>query len=349
MSADCRIIEGEYLHDIIAQPQAISDTVNALEEGVSLRSLSDRLAGGEFARVVLTGMGSSFHALHPLNLELINHGHTPLMVETSELIYYMPGLFDRSTLIVAVSQSGRSAEIIRLLEINQRRAAIIGVTNSPESPLAREADAPLLTTAGKEFSVSCKTYVAGLAALTWLGALLCKKDLQNTRSEIEKAAPAAGQYLKRWRNHVRGIIPLLPGVRDLFLTGRGGSLAAVGTGGLIVKESTHFHSEGMSSAAFRHGPMEILSPDIFVLVFAGDIGVRHLNSRLAQDIREKGGRAELVGEDASPEPFRLPSVPQTLLPLLEILPVEMITLALAALTGREAGKFEIGSKVTTAE
>jgi len=349
VSADYRVVEGEYLRDIVAQPQAIDDTVSALEEGEPLRRLSDRLAGGEYRRILLTGMGSSFHALHPLNLELISRGYTPLMAETSELIYYMPGLLDRNTLIVAVSQSGRSIEILRLLEINQRRAAIIGITNTPESPLATEADAALLTNAGKEFSVSCKTYVTSLAALAWLGSLLCRRDLQNTLSELEQAAPAVKRYLECWSNHVQSMIPLLAGVRDLFLTGRGTSLAAVGTGGLIIKESTHFHSEGMSSAAFRHGPMEMLNPEIFVLVFGGDIGVRHLNSRLVQDIRGKGGRAEMVAEDASQEAFRLPSAPQSLRPLLEILPVEMMTLALAALTGREAGKFEIGSKVTTAE
>ena len=349
MTSDYKIIEGEYLRDILAQPQAVSDTLDAQEEGGPLKSLCERFAGGEFSRIVLTGMGSSFHALHPLNLELISQGHTPVMVETSELIYYMPTLFDRGTLIVAVSQSGRSVEIIRLLEINQRRASIIGVTNTPASPLAEGTDAVILTRAGDEFSVSCKTYLASLVSLAWLGALLCRKHLPNTRSELGEGAPAVRQYLERWRNHVGDIVPLLAGIRDLFLAGRGASLAAAGTGGLIIKESTHFHSEGMSGAAFRHGPMEMLNPDIFVLVFEGDIGVGHLNSRLVQDVMAKGGRSELVGKNASREAFRLPAVPQSLSPLLEILPVEMITLALAALTGREAGRFEIGSKVTTAE
>jgi glucosamine--fructose-6-phosphate aminotransferase (isomerizing) len=349
MSTDYRIIEGDYLHDLVAQPRALRDTINALGEDRPLLSLHDQLAGGKFGRIVLTGMGSSLHALHPLNLELIDSGYAPLMVETSELIYYMPGFFDRSTLIVAVSQSGRSIEITRLLEVNQRRAPIIGVTNTPGSPLAKESDAVILTDAGKESSVSCKTYLASLAALTWLGAFLCGKGRQNARKELDQAAALVGQYLQHWRKHVEEMIPVLTNVRDLFLTGRGTSLAAAGTGGLIIKESTHLHAEGMSSAAFRHGPMEMLSPEVFVLVFAGDRGVRHLNSRLANDIRMKGGRAELVAEDAPQEAFRLPSASQILRPLLEILPVEMITLAMAALTCREAGKFEIGSKVTTAE
>jgi glutamine---fructose-6-phosphate transaminase (isomerizing) len=63
---------------------------------------------------------------------------------------------------------------------------------------------------------------------------------------------------------------MLGGIRHLFLVGRGSSLAAVGTGALMVKESDHFHAEGMSSAAFRHGPFEMLSPETFVFVFSAN-------------------------------------------------------------------------------
>jgi glucosamine--fructose-6-phosphate aminotransferase (isomerizing) len=141
----------------------------------------------------------------------------------------------------------------------------------------------------------------------------------------------------------------LEGVRHLFLVGRGGSLAAVGTGALTIKESTHRHAEGMSSAAFRHGPVEMLSAETFVIVFAGDEKTRALNTRLLEDIRQKGGRAELLGKDAQLSSLRIPEVPESALPILEILPVQMVTLALAAQSGREAGRFTLGSKVTTIE
>ena len=79
----------------------------------------------------------------------------------------------------------------------------------------------------------------------------------------------------------------------------GDSLAAVGTGALIVKESDHFHAEGMSSAAFRHGPFEMLSEDTFVVIFSGDEKTRDLNRRLLADIQQDGGRAEFIGENSS--------------------------------------------------
>ena len=105
----------------------------------------------------------------------------------------------------------------------------------------------------------------------------------------------------------------------------------------------------MSAAAFRHGPMEMVGPSAFVLVFSGEARTRALNHRLVDDVRSAGGRAELVGEDAEHPALRPPAAPPGLRPVLELLPVEMVSLALAALAGREAGRFTIASKVTTRE
>jgi len=349
MISDWSVIEGEYLRDILEQPQALSQTLENLGTSNTLEDLASRLHKGKFQRVVLTGMGSSYHALHPLNLELVAEGFTAAMVETSELIHYKSRFFDPKTLIVAVSQSGQSAEMVRLIEMNRRRAAIIAVTNTADSPLAAHADAALLTQAGHEFSVSCKTYVTALMALKWLGDVLCKRDLRRIRQQLSGAAPVVADYLSAWREHVDYLAKELSGIRHLFLVGRGISLAAVGTGALIVKESDHFHAEGMSSAAFRHGPMEMLGKEMFVLIFGGEERTRDLNVRLLADILDQQGRGELLGEDVPSPAFKLPHTTASLRPILEILPVEMITLALAAQAGREPGRFELATKVTTTE
>jgi len=346
--ADLRIIEGDYVRDILDQPAALRNTLAKLSPPRNLNQLAVKLNRGQYQRIVLTGMGSSFHVLHPLNLALVAAGFTPILVETSELIHYENQFLNPKTLVVAVSQSGKSAEMVRLLEMNRRQAPIIAVTNSPRSPLATGSEATLLTRAGKEFSVSCKTYLTALLALRWLGDVLCEQNLRKTRQELRETPLAVECYLANWKDHVRMLAGPLTGIRHLFLVGRGASLAAVGTGALIIKESAHFHAEGMSSAAFRHGPLEMLSRETFVLVFAGDRRTRELNYRLWQDIREKDGKAE-IGETASGLAYCLPAVPLSLLPVLEILPMQMITLALAACRGREAGRFELASKVTTVE
>jgi glutamine---fructose-6-phosphate transaminase (isomerizing) len=347
--SDFPVIEGAYLRDILDQPRALEETLAGLKVSETLHQLVTRLQEGTFKTVVLTGMGSSFHALQPFNIELIDRGFTPIMVETSELLHYQNRLFDPRTLIVAVSQSGRSAEIVRLLEMNRGKSSVIAVTNTQGSPFAERADATILTQAGQEFSVSCKTYLSALMALQWLGDVVCERDLRHKREELATASELVRDYLARWKEHVQNLAQKLEGTRHLFLVGRGPSLAAVGTGALTVKESDHFHAEGMSSAAFRHGPFEMLSDETFVLVFSGEHETRELNRRLFEDVRRAAGRAELVGEGATSQACSLPSGSRAVHPILEMLPVQMLTLALAARMRREAGRFELASKVTTRE
>jgi glutamine---fructose-6-phosphate transaminase (isomerizing) len=344
------IIEGAYLRDILDQPRTVSATVEQIEIEPRLEALAGKLRSGAFSRIVLTGMGSSLFALHPLQIELAAAGLAPHLVETAELLNSLPRLLE-GALIVAVSQSGRSAEIVRLVREKPAGAAIVGVTNTVGSPLDSESDAVLMTYAGEEFSVSCKTYVAALAALGLLGAVLTGQDSRACRAELAGASGAAAQYLESWREHVEQLAWLMDtaNLAQLFLVGRGSSLAAVLTGGLILKESTHTAAEGMSSAAFRHGPLEMAGPGTVVMVFGGDNRFHDLTRRLCNDLRKVGATVMAVGPNASIPAQALPDVPAPLLPILEILPVEMLTLALAARKGFEAGRFSHATKVTTVE
>lgn len=339
------VLEGSYLRDLLAQPGALADTVAGLRSQPSLPPQVDA-----YERIVLTGMGSSLHAQHPLQLRLLRGGRTAFLVETAELIHAQSSLLDERTLIVAVSQSGRSAETVQLLDLVAnlaKRPFVIGVTNTPDSPLARRADVVVALHAGPEFSVSCKTYLATLAALEWLGAALGGEELDGVLRELDHAAPAVESYLGGWRIHVAQLADQLSQLRHFFLLGRGVSLATAHTGGLILKESTHFHAEGMSCPAFRHGPLEMISLGLFAVVFSGARETAALNAALVRDIRAAGGRAASVGEDSDLNACRLPAASERLRPVLEMLPVQMISLALAALAGREPGRFERATKVTT--
>ena len=348
MLSSVDVIQGRYFSDLMNQPEALRATSEILRGADVLERIGRECRREQFERVVLTGMGGSFFGLHPLAIELAAGGWTPMMIETSELINYYPELLEPSTLVVAISQSGKSAETVRLLEMNARRAKVIGVTNWADSPLARNADFAVMTAAGDEYTVSCKTYVTAQMSLRMLGAVLSSADAGGRLRELEGAAEVFGVYLSGWRQHVDELVEMLNGVRDVFLAGRGESLAAAQTGALTIKESTHFHAEGMSSAALRHGPFEMMKEGIFIGVFAGDAKTRELNERLVKDISGTAARAVLFADDATGV-CRLPKVPEAMRTIVEVLPVQMMTLALAVLGAREAGKFERATKVTAVE
>ena len=105
----------------------------------------------------------------------------------------------------------------------------------------------------------------------------------------------------------------------------------------------------MSSAALRHGPFEVLGRDSFVVVYEGAENVRALNGKLMQDVLETGAKARVCGFGVDEGAFALPRVDDELRPIVELLPPQMMSLALGYLAGREPGKFERITKVTSVE
>jgi glutamine---fructose-6-phosphate transaminase (isomerizing) len=326
------IIEGAYLKDILEQPEALGRFLAEAKLDERLSALVKKGVTGQYKRVILTGMGSSFHALYPLYLRLIAQGLSVYHVETAELIYYQSALLKADSLIIAVSQSGRSGEIVTLLDMVKGQGLV-----------------SLFLKAGPESTVSCKTYVNTLAALTLIGSVFSSDGFEAVKQELSLAKGLIETYLKGWRAHVTELQLTLQHTRQVFVVGRGASVATAETGGLILKESTRQACEGMSSPAFRHGPFEVLGPDIFVAVIAGDETATPFNVRLMVDIEAAHGQTFSIGHQSQLQSFKIGQMPQALSQMIEILPIQMVSLALASLKGHEAGRFERASKITSVE
>lgn len=341
-------IEGAYARDLLQQPDALRRAnLVALPDG--LQKIAEAISNNPHAHVVLTGMGSSFHALHSIAMRLSEGGIPVAMLETSELIYYWQHLLGQNTVVVAVSQSGRSAEIIRLAEIDAGRSTLVAVTNDPSSPLASAAHSLILMNAGSESTVSCKTYLCTLLLLDRVAETLSGGNLANVPSRSEQVIDAVESYLAGWRDHVEEAQVRLRDVHHIVFAGRGPSLAAANTGALIIKESARFPAEGMSAAAFRHGPLEMINARMLLVMLQGDARSSALNERLVQDVNQLGGRALLVSTREASGLLCLPQAHPRLQSIVEILPAQMISLALAARERREAGAFALASKITATE
>jgi glucosamine--fructose-6-phosphate aminotransferase (isomerizing) len=337
-----------YINDILAQPQALRDTLTALREPpAALATIANELNVNRYQRIVLTGMGGSLAALYPLWQMLAQAGHAPLMVETSELIYSAPALLGSSTLLIVVSQSGRSAEIVRVLDM-ANGATVLAITNTAGSPLEQRAHCALVTQAGEESNVSCKTFVCALAALALCGTALGQGDWASVHAQLAQSVGFVDFYVSQ----VEGISNLMAErvtSSSLVLCGRGASLAAALCGGLIIKEAAKFHSEGMGSAAFRHGPLELATTGLCVFVYEGTPDVASLNQRLVRDVNAARGHGFLIGPNADEAVFRLPEVPAAAMPIIEILPAQMLSVGIARRKGIEPGMFIVNTKVTATE
>ncbi len=337
-----------YINDILAQPQSLRDTLAALQTPPeALAVIADDLKDYRYRRIVLTGMGGSFAALFPLWQMLAQTGHAPLMVETSELIYSAPALLQPDTLLIVVSQSGRSAEIVRVLDM-ANGATVLAITNTAGSPLAQRAQCALVTQAGEESNVSCKTFVTALATLALCSAALGQGDWASTHAQLAHSIPFVDFYVSQV-DAISSLMAERVTSSSLALCGRGASLAAAMCGSLVIKEAAKFHSEGMGSAAFRHGPLELATTGLCVFVYEGTPDVATLNARLVRDVNAAGGHGFLIGPNADDAVFRLPQMPAVALPIIEILPAQMLSVGIARRKGIEPGKFIVNTKVTATE
>lgn len=341
-----------YIEDILSQPQALRAALTNFSS-IALQPLAVRLDQREFDRVIITGMGASYNAAYPAYLRLTARPAPVLLVSAAELLHAAQGLIGQQTLLWMNSQSGRSVELVNLLDHLQANAPadLLSCVNDTTSPLAMSASLCLPIHAGPEATVSTRTYLNMLATNLLAAIVLVGDDVGLAIDELSAAAGAMQDYLSGWQTHVDTLDAMLGPVQDLYLLGRGASLAAVWNGSLINKEAAKCAFEGMHAADFRHGPLELVSPRLTAIIFEGASQTANLNRQLALDIVRYGGRVLWVAPQPDPSlpTIHIPAVAGLARPLVEILPMEMLTLVMARRQGIEPGVFKFVPKVTLKE
>jgi glucosamine--fructose-6-phosphate aminotransferase (isomerizing) len=340
-----------YVSDILSQPEALRSALDCLDlkPVEALRARWD-----EFDRILLTGMGASLYGAYPAWLHLARSGLPAVWVDTAELLHYARAMITGRTLVWVISQSGRSAEMVALLEhLRRGRAGALLVTaNDLDSPLARAADLGLPMCAGSEQAVSTRTYINTLA-VTQLGALaLCDQDLAPHLRDLEHTLAGMRDYLADWETHLHVLGSCVGMPRHLYLLGRGPSLACVHTGALVIQEAAKCPTVGMQAAQFRHGPLEVAGSDLTAVLLAGRPETAALNRRLFDELRGYGSRAFWLDEgESAPAEGRLGLPPGRGigLPLVEMLPLQLLSVHLAWSKGIVPGEFRYGGKVTLTE
>lgn len=341
-----------YLEDILSQPEFLEKAVNAWSDA-GLTRVRQMILEGKIDRVIITGMGASYNALYPAALRLSQLPVPVNLINAAELVHYMDGAIGPKTLLWAVSQSGRSAELVSLINRIKTNppAIIIACSNDPASPLATAGDLFIPIHAGVESTVSTKTYTNTLAVSLLAADFLLGKDTGSLKEKLLSAACAMTDYISGWQMLTSEMDAKLGEYENLLILGRGASLSAVWNGALINKEAAKVQVEGMHSADFRHGPIELVRPGLVAFIFSGGQKSVEMNIKLAGDIIKYGGRAILLGNasDTRFPTIQLPVVDYDVLPIVEILPMQVLSFVLAARKGINAGQFLYCGKVTTEE
>jgi glucosamine--fructose-6-phosphate aminotransferase (isomerizing) len=346
-----------FITEISGQPDAIRRAATGL---VEQRSALERSAAvGPGRTLVFTGMGSSYDACYPAVTALAAVGVPALHVDASELLHFRRNLLPGAGLLVTVSQSGESAEVVRLIEglaEDDRAPLVLGVTNGTDNSLALLADVVLDTRAGEEVGPSTMTFAAALVVVAAVGRVLRGEQPADVIDRIGRGSESAATSLENLLSQASLADELASWLGDRatsVILGRGPARAAAEMGALTLKEAVGMPIESLQTAQFRHGPLELAGPDLAALVIATEPETRDLDVGLTGELVALGASALVVveGGDTPEGVLRIDIGDQDrlLAPAVSILPAQLLAWKLAVQRGRPPGSYVRASKVTTRE
>ena len=345
--------------EINEQPSAIRDTLAGhLQDGRIVldeqRLSEDELR--EVQKVFVVACGSAYHSGLLAKYAIEHWVRIPVEIEVASEFRYRDPVLDSRTLVVAVSQSGETADTLEAVRhAKMQNARVLAVCNTNGAQIPREADAVLYTHAGPEIGVaSTKAFLAQIAANYIVGLALAQArgtkypdEVTAIYQELEQIPEKIQQVLDQ-EEHITNIAREMGAVRTMLFLGRHVGFPVSLEGALKLKELAYIHAEGFPAGELKHGPIALIEDDLPVtVVVPSPRGRAVLHSKIVsniQEIRARGATTLVIAEegDDAVKPFAnyLIEIPQTstlLQPLLSTVPLQF----LAAQIARECGNEDI--------
>lgn len=344
-----------YLKDVLGQPQSIRKALDSFIRPDNLEKIIE-IASLNPSKIIFVGMGSSHYCSYGASLYLNNKGFTSMVKSAGNFYYYECGLVDEKTLIILISQSGESAEIVNLVKTLPSSCKIVAITNYPTSTLGQRGDYTFSLNVEDEESVTTRTYLSSVMLVDLIAmSVVAGQARQEMSDELYGAVNSLESFLASYRDIETKIKQFFDNPLYLSLIGRGFSMSTVCAGTLFLREVVKYPAMDFDAGEFRHGPMEMVDEDFNGIIIAPSGQTFALNEKLALDIADKGGKVMFVSDQRIQASHKnileinIGYVNEFLSPLTTIAPVQLLSNYLAERKGIDVGKFRWGSKVMTAE
>ncbi|MEX0426716.1 glutamine--fructose-6-phosphate transaminase (isomerizing) [Nocardioides sp. DS6] len=357
--------------EIFEQPRAVADSLLG-RRGVDGRLQLDemRLSDQELrdiTKIIIIACGTSFYAGMVAKYAIEHWCRIPVEVELASEFRYRDPILDYSTLVVAISQSGETADTLQAIRhARTQRSKVLAICNTNGSTIPRESDAVIYTHAGPEIGVaSTKGFLTQLVACYLLALYLAQVkgtrfgdeidqvlgQLEAMPEQIEKVLALAPDVYALAREHVQS--------RSVLFLGRHAGYPVALEGALKLKELAYLHAEGFAAGELKHGPIALVEEGLPVLCVVPPRGRDQLHDKMLsgiQEVRARGARtlclAEEGDEQVAPyadELIRLPRVPVLLQPLVAVVPLQLFACELATALGYDVDQPRNLAKSVTVE
>jgi glucosamine--fructose-6-phosphate aminotransferase (isomerizing) len=359
------------LKEIAEQPTAVAETLlGHFTDGrivLDEQRLSDQELR-EVDKVFVVACGTAYHSGLLAKYAIEHWTRLPVEVELASEFRYRDPVLDRSTLVVAISQSGETADTLEAVRhAKEQKAKVLAICNTNGSQIPRECDAVLYTRAGPEIGVaSTKTFLAQVAANYLLGLALAQARGTKYPDEVEREyreLEAMPDLVARVLTAIEPVTALANRFADsstiLFLGRHVGYPVAL-EGALKLKELAYMHAEGFAAGELKHGPIALIEDDLpVIVVMPSPKGSATLHAKLLSNIREvqtRGAVTIVIAEegDDTVRPYadhliEIPAVSTLLQPLLSTIPLQVFAASVARARGYDVDKPRNLAKSVTVE
>ena len=356
------------LKEIFEQPSSLRDVLRGRllpEEGSAKLggvTVSD-LELLRIKRIIITACGTSWHSALLGEYMLEDLARVPVEVEYASEFRYKSPLVDETTLVVAISQSGETADTLAALnEAKRRGAPTMGIVNVVGSTIARETDFGVYLHAGPEIGVaSTKAFTSQVVALALFSLYLGRRrglSLEAGHRTVRalSALPNQVERILALDGEIQALAEKYMDCRNFLYLGRGYQFPVALEGALKLKEVSYIHAEGYPAAEMKHGPIALIDDDMPVVALApaGPIYSKVLSN--IEEVRARQGRVIAVVTDGNTEirdkvdhVISVPSSLPHIQPILTSIPLQLLAYHMAVLRGCDVDQPRNLAKSVTVE
>ncbi|HXH19117.1 MAG TPA: glutamine--fructose-6-phosphate transaminase (isomerizing) [Chitinophagales bacterium] len=341
------------LKEIYEQPHSVRDSMrgrlNAKRGLVSLGGIKEyhnKLASAN--RIIMTACGTSWHACLVGEYLIEDLARIPVEVDyASEFRYRNPIIYEND-IVLAVSQSGETADTLAAIELAKAKGAtILGICNVVGSSIARTTHAGIYTHAGPEIGVaSTKAFTAQVAVLALLALSLANENSSISESrylQLIQELDAIPDKIKRVlenNDHIKEIAEIFKDVSNYLYLGRGYNFPVALEGALKLKEISYIHAEGYPAAEMKHGPIALIDEAMPVVFLATNISAYDKIISNIQEVKARKGRViaivtegDEVIKNLAEFVIEIPETEEPLTPLLSVIPLQLLAYHIAVMRG----------------
>ena len=339
------------LKEIFEQPKCILDTmrgrINTKTGEITLGGILDyekKILNAE--RIIIVACGTSWHAGLIGEYLFEDLARIPVEVEYASEFRYRNPIITEKDVVLAISQSGETADTMAALELaKQKGATILGICNVVGSSIPRLTDAGSYTHAGPEIGVaSTKAFTTQVVVLTLMALRIAKEKGSLTNTEYRQIIteleliPKKVEKVLELDDLIKEIAAEFKDVTNFLYLGRGYNFPVALEGALKLKEISYIHAEGYPAAEMKHGPIALIDEHMPIVVLATRKGNYEKVVSNIQEVKARGGRliaivteGDKTVKELADYCIEIPSCYEELMPLLSIIPLQLLSYHIAVM------------------